>query len=158
MQKNQRSQNCLRNKFIPNWCRFYNTLIIKELNNSYACEKYLQYYCFLFAHKTSCFDKFMLRCNDTCTVTAKSLQGSIKGDFGQPFLSAATVNRQYSWGDFTEQLIQSHANDEHYERTEQIDGEGFEGIVRYYYATLEQEKYAALHNGMVSKYEENGIG
>ena len=73
--------------------RFYNTLIIKELSNSYVCEKCLQHYHFLFAHKTSCCDKILLRCNDTCTVTAKSLQGSIKGDFGQPFLSAATVNR-----------------------------------------------------------------
>ncbi|PIK20201.1 hypothetical protein CTI18_02045 [Prevotella intermedia] len=31
--------------------RFYNTLITKELYNSYACEKYLQPYCFLFVHK-----------------------------------------------------------------------------------------------------------
>ena len=59
--------------------RFYNTLIVKELNNSYACEKYLQYYCFLFAHKTSCFDKILLRCNDAYTVSAKPLKGSIKG-------------------------------------------------------------------------------
>ncbi|ATV33268.1 hypothetical protein CUC00_04295 [Prevotella intermedia] len=80
------------NKLIPNWRktytfgmqnnRFYNTLIIKELNNSYTCEKYLQPNPFLFAHKTSCCDKILLRCNDVCTVTAKSLQGSIKGEFG----------------------------------------------------------------------------
>ena len=73
--------------------RFYNTLIIKELNNSYACEKYLQPYCFLFAHKTSCCDKFMLYCNDACIVTAKPLQGSIKRVFGQSFLSATAINR-----------------------------------------------------------------
>ena len=65
--------------------RFYNTLIVKELSNIYVCEKYLQPYCSLFAHKTSCFDKFILCCNDICTVTAKSLQGSIKGCLGNCF-------------------------------------------------------------------------
>ena len=65
--------------------RFYNTLIVRELSNSYVCEKYLQLNIFLFTHKTSCFDKFMLRCNDACTVTAKSLQGSIKGCLGNCF-------------------------------------------------------------------------
>ncbi len=65
--------------------RFYNTLIIKELNNNYACEKYLQPYCFLFAHKISCCDKFMLHYNDACIVTAKPLKGSIKGCLGNCF-------------------------------------------------------------------------
>ncbi|APW31428.1 hypothetical protein BWX39_01450 [Prevotella intermedia ATCC 25611 = DSM 20706] len=29
---------------------FYNTLDIKQLHNRYACEKYLQLYCLLFAY------------------------------------------------------------------------------------------------------------
>ena len=39
--------------------RFYNTLIYRWLYNSYACEKYLQFYYALFAHKVSCFYKII---------------------------------------------------------------------------------------------------
>ena len=73
--------------------RFYNTLIVRELSNSYVCEKYLQLNIFLFTHKISCFDKILLRCNDAYNASAKSLQGSIKRVLGGLFLSAATVNR-----------------------------------------------------------------
>ncbi|RQE03375.1 hypothetical protein D2S45_07865 [Prevotella intermedia] len=36
--------------------RFYNALITKELHSNCACEKYLQPYYFLFAHKVGYLD------------------------------------------------------------------------------------------------------
>ena len=52
--------------------RFCNALIFSKLNNSYAYEKYLQFYCALFAHKVSCFYKiitaFLLSIFNSCKV------------------------------------------------------------------------------------------
>ena len=52
--------------------RFCNALIFSKLNNSYAYEKYLQFYCTLFAHKVSCFYKiitaFLLSIFNSCKV------------------------------------------------------------------------------------------
>ena len=52
--------------------RFCNALIFSKLNNSYSCEKYLQFYCTLFAHKVSCFYKiitaFLLSIFNSCKV------------------------------------------------------------------------------------------
>ena len=39
--------------------RFCNVLIFSKLNNSYAYEKYLQFYYALFVHKVSCFYKII---------------------------------------------------------------------------------------------------
>ncbi|PIK19056.1 hypothetical protein CTI16_08315 [Prevotella intermedia] len=36
--------------------RFYNALIAKELHSNYACEKYLQFYYFLYARKVGYLD------------------------------------------------------------------------------------------------------
>ena len=52
--------------------RFCNALIFSKLNNSYACEKYLQLYNTLFVHKVSCFYKIitasLLSIFNTCKV------------------------------------------------------------------------------------------
>ena len=39
--------------------RFYNTLITKQLRNSYACEKYLHYYRAFFAYRFTTNERYI---------------------------------------------------------------------------------------------------